>query len=367
MFSTYKQRYEAAQKLMAEHDIDLLIVNNRENLIYFTGLTDIECLAILIPRTAPPCAVTLWLDVAFIRQETGLETYGYFFPRGSLVDTMIERIKAYGKENPTIGFERYFVGFSVYDGLRNAFSEKKFVNASDLFYQIRSIKDSTELQLMRNAGEAVAKGMEAAVRAVDRGVRELDVLAEAEYAMLKAGSGGSPFRPQVVSGDRTLLTHPCASAKTIQDGEVVVIHLGATIKGYCAKMCRTVAVGEISPGKRATYELLLEAQKAAIAALHPGKTSGEVDAAAREVIRQAGLEKYYLDVVGYGVGLRQSEFFPVIGKGRGEKFQAGMVVDLLLPTIYRPDIGGPRVTDCICVGEVSNSFLTTFSRQLVQK
>ena len=136
MFSTYKQRYEAAQKLMAEHDIDLLIVNNRENLIYFTGLTDIECLAILIPRTAPPFAVTLWLDVDFIRQETGLETYGYFFPRGSLVDTMIERIKAYGKENPTIGFERYFVSFSVFDGLRNAFSEKKFVNASDLFYQI---------------------------------------------------------------------------------------------------------------------------------------------------------------------------------------------------------------------------------------
>lgn len=363
----YQERYSAAQRMMEKLDVDLLIVNNRENLIYFTGLTDIECLAVLIPRKASPCAVTLWLDVEYVHQQTGVDTYGYYFPRGSLVETMIERIKAYELENPKIGFERYFVAFSVYAGLRKVFSEKNFVDASDIFYRIRSIKDQTELHLMLQAGAAVTKGMEAAVAAVAFGVKELDVLAEAEYAMLKAGSGGSPFRPQVVSGDRTLLTHPCASEKTIQDGEVVVIHLGATVKGYCAKMCRTVAVGDIGQGKRTTYDVLLKAQGAAIAALLPGKTADEVDAAAREVIRQAGLEKFYLDVIGYGVGLRQSEFFPVIGKGRMDKIQAGMVVDLLLPTIYRPDIGGPRITDCLCVGEASNSFLTNFSREMVQK
>ena len=113
MDSLFERRYSAARRLMAQLDIDLLLVNNRENLIYFTGLTDIECLAILIPREAPPCAVTLWLDVEFVRQKTGLDTYGYSFPKGNLAATVIERIKAYGMEQPTIGFERYFVGFSV--------------------------------------------------------------------------------------------------------------------------------------------------------------------------------------------------------------------------------------------------------------
>ncbi|MBC7325275.1 MAG: M24 family metallopeptidase, partial [Moorella sp. (in: Bacteria)] len=174
---------------------------------------------------------------------------------------------------------------------------------------------------------------------------------EAEYAMLKAGSWGSSFRPQVVSGERALLTHPCASNKKIASGEVVVIHLGATYEGYCAKICRTVAVGRIPPEQENVYHFLLEAQGRAIAALRPGATAGDVDAAARQVIEAAGYGNSYLEQVGYGVGLRQSEFYPIIARGRPEVIEAGMVVDLLLPTIYRPGIGGPRVTDVIYVGE----------------
>ena len=120
--------------------------------------------------------------------------------------------------------------------------------------------------------------MEAAVKAVGPGVSELEVLAEAEYAMLKAGSWGSPFRPQVVSGERTLIAHPTASSKKIASGEAVVIHLGTTCEGYCAKMCRTVALGEIPKKQEEIYDLLLKAQGNSIAALRPGATSAEVDA-----------------------------------------------------------------------------------------
>ncbi|HEY3425087.1 MAG TPA: Xaa-Pro peptidase family protein [Negativicutes bacterium] len=367
MKSPFDKRFANAQKMMAEKDIDILIVNNRENLIYFTGLIQIECLALIIPRIGTPCAITLWLDKDYVAEQTGIDTYGYLFPKGSLVEQIIERLRKYSFKKPRIGFERYFVGFSVYDALRKVFSEENFVNAGDLFYQLRSIKDEQEIAFMREAGKFVVAGMAAAARAVGTGVCELDVLAEAEYAMLKAGSGGSPFRPQVVSGMRSLLTHPCASRKKIDNGEIVVIHLGATCEGYCAKICRTVAVGDVGQGRRQVYEILRNAQDAAIATLKPGVAVNQVDAAAREIIREAGLEKYYLDVIGYGVGLRQSEFYPIIGKDRGDRIAAGMVVDLLLPTIYRPDIGGPRITDCVYVGERKTDFITNFSRQLILK
>ncbi len=121
--------------------------------------------------------------------------------------------------------------------------------------------------------------MEAAVKAVRPGGSELEVLAEAEYAMLKAGSWGSSFRPQVVSGERTLIAHPTASGKKIDSGEAVVIHLGSTCEGYCAKMCRTVALGEIPRKQEEVYDLLLQAQEEAIAALRPGATSAAVDTA----------------------------------------------------------------------------------------
>ncbi|MGI9861829.1 hypothetical protein SDD30_10675 [Moorella naiadis] len=71
-------------------------------------------------------------------------------------------------------------------------------------------------------------------------------------------------------------------------------------------------------------------------------------------------------MVGYGVGLRQSEFYPIIGKGLEEVIEAGMVVDLLLPTIYRTGIGGPRVTDVIYVGEDKNEVLTEYPRELIR-
>ncbi|HBT48235.1 MAG TPA: aminopeptidase P family protein [Peptococcaceae bacterium] len=366
MAPRFANRFKKIQELMTEKNLDLLLVVNRENLIYFTGLTQIECLAVLIPREGEPCAITLWLDAEYVQRESGLTTYGYFFPRESLGNKLVERIKAYGFRSPRIGFERYFVDYAVYEALRQAFPETNFIGAADLFYRVRAIKEPEEVELIRRAAAAACRGMEAAAKAVRPGVSELDILAEAEYAMLKAGSGGSSFRPQVVSGERTLLTHPCASNKKIQAGEVVVIHLGATYEGYCAKMCRTVAVGDISPAREKIYRLLVEAQEKAIAALRPGAQSWEVDAAAREVIRTAGYEEYYLDTVGYGVGLRQSEFYPIIGKGRTEVIEAGMVVDLLLPTIYRPDIGGPRITDVIYVGERGNEILTSYPKELIK-
>ena len=130
-------------------------------------------------------------------------------------------------------------------------------------------------------------------------------------------------------------------------------------------MARTAAVGAISKGQADVHALLLRALERAEAALRPGATSGEVDAAARDVIEQAGFGKSYLESVGYGVGLRQSEFYPVIGRGRPEIIETDMVIDLLLPTIYRKGIGGPRITDVIRVGESENELFTNYPRDLV--
>jgi Xaa-Pro dipeptidase len=367
MAARFPDRLARAQKMMAEANLDLLLVVNRENLIYFTGVTQIECLAVLIPRQGEPCAIALWLDGAYVGRESGLPCYGYHFPKETLASKVIDRIRAYGMTSPRIGFERYFVDFALFDGLRHAFPQENFIGAGELLYRLRAVKEPREIENIRRAAAAVCQGVAAAVKAVSPGISELEVLAEGEYAMLKAGSWGSSFRPQVVSGERTLIAHPTASSKKIASGEAVVIHLGATCEGYCAKMCRTVALGEIPQNQEEIYELLLQAQEQSIAALRPGATSAEVDAAARKVIEDAGYGDSFLDTIGYGVGLRQSEFYPIIGKGRPELIEAGMVVDLLLPTIYRKGAGGPRVTDVILVGEGKNEILTDYPRQLIKK
>ena len=207
-------RIAAAQRAMALSGLDILVVTNRENLIYFTGVSQIECMAVLIPKEGEACAVALWLDADYVREHSGLTTHAYFFPRQTIGPAICQYARSFGYEDPRIGFERYFVDFAVYDALRAAFCEQNFIGAGDLFYRLRSVKEPEELDMLRRASAAVCKGMDAAMKAVRPGAAELDVLAEAEYAMLRAGSGGSSFRPQVVSGERTLLAHPTASFKT---------------------------------------------------------------------------------------------------------------------------------------------------------
>ena len=366
MAARVADRIGRAQKAMSDAGFDILVITNRENLIYFTGVTQIECLAVLIPVEGEALAVALWLDADYVREQSGLTTCSYVFPHQSLGAKMVECIHGFGFSEPRLGFEKYFVDFSVYDALRTTFHEKNFKSAGELFYRLRSVKDSEEVACIRRAAGAVCEGMDAAMETIRPDITELDVLAEAQYAMLKAGSWGPSFRPQVVSGDRTLLAHPTASNKVIRSGEVVVVHLGATYEGYCAKMARTAAVGEVPQTRIDVHSLLVRALESAEAALRPGATAGEVDAAARQVIEAAGYGRSYLEVVGYGLGLRQSEFYPIIGRGRNEVIEAGMVVDLLLPTIYERGAGGPRVTDVIHVGETDNEVLTPYSRDLVK-
>jgi Xaa-Pro dipeptidase len=323
------------------------------------------CLGVLIPRNGEACAITLWLDADYVCERSGLQTRPYRFPRHDLGSTMVACIRTFGFDYPRIGFERYFVDFAVYDALRGAFAEQHFKGVGELFYRLRAVKEPGEVALIRKAAVAACRGMDAAMNTLRAGITELEVLAEAEYAMMKAGSQGSSFRPQVVSGERTLLPHPTASEKVIGPDEVVVVHLGATCEGYCAKIARTAAVGEIPEAQKHTYRLLVRALEKAETVLRAGVTSGEVDAAAREVVETAGYGSSFLELVGYGVGLRQSEFYPIIGRDRSEVIEAGMVVDLLLPTIYRKGVGGPRVTDVIYVDEKKNEVLTSYSRDLV--
>jgi len=367
-----QKRVKRFQKILQESrdDIDVALFTRRENTIYFTGgITQIECLAVIIPKEGDPAFITLWLDAPYLKKNGIKNVFGYHFPSSNLGRKIVEVLtKELGLRNPdiNIGTERYFIDFPVYKELKRGFPNLKFVDLSEIIYKVRSIKESREIECIRKASKTLTKGMNAAVNSVEPGKSEVEVLAEAEYAMRKAGSEGSNFRMQVLAGsDRQLLTHPYASNYKIKNNQTVVIHLGATYRGYSSKMCRTVAVGRIPQKTKEIYDVLLEAQTAAIDALRSGTLASEVFSVAYEVVKKAGYENYFLDVIGYGVGLRQSEFYPIIKKDSNHTIEQNMVVDLLLPTIYLKKYGGPRVTDVIHVKAKGPKILTEYSRELI--
>lgn len=365
--TTFEKRINALQDYLSENKIDLALLTDRENLIYFTGLTQIECMALIVPANAEPTAISLWLDVDYIKEKwTVGNVQGYRLPVASIGNTVADVIKGLKLTNPTVGCSRYFIDFAVFEALQKEISGIQFTGVADQLYRIRAVKEPYEIELIQKASCSVVKGMERAVKAISVGVKEVEILAEAEYAMRKAGSEGSNFRMQVLTGKRQLLTHAHATNNPIKDRQTVVIHLGATYKGYCAKLCRTVAVGNVPMETKRVYDLLLAAQQRAAKALKPGEMVKNVYKAAYTVIEEAGYGKYFIDDIGHGIGIRQSEFYPVIGRNRTHVLEENMVVDLMFPTIYHKQHGGARVTDLLQVTADGSKFLTDFPRELME-
>jgi Xaa-Pro aminopeptidase len=362
------RRINALQAEMTGAGLDAVVFADRENLIYYAGAVEIECMAAVIPASGAPILCCLWLDAEYVRECSGAKNLlVYHFPSSNIGQTIVMAMRALGLKAPRVGFHKYFVEFGIFDAIRQSFPEMEFRAAMDLTYRVRAIKDESELNCLQQASDFLAIGMEAAVHAVRPGITEVAVLAEADYAMRKAGSEGATFRMQVLTHAKQMQAHAYASNVVIENNQPVVIHLGASCRGYSAKMCRTVALGTIAEETRHIYEILKAAQGKAVAALIPGVCVAEIYELVHSCVAAHGYGSMILDHIGYGVGIRQSEFFPVIGKGLPHVIARNMVVDLLLPTVFKPGVGGPRITDMIRVTETGGSFMTNFSRELIEK
>ena len=355
-------RIAALQARLRDMGLDAAMIYDRENLIYFAGIDDLEGGALAVPAEGEPELFCLWMEAAHVRETSGIRRVTpYRFPQNNQSTMMGAWLKGQNWKAPKLGFTRYFISLKDYQCLRDAAPDMQVCDIAIPCYELRSVKAPEEIEQMRAAGRALSAGMQAAIDAVRPGMLETEVLAEAEYAMAKAGSMGSSFRMQVLTHSRQLNLHPYASRTPIEDNGPVVIHLGASCDGYTAKMCRTVFLGNPKPESLRVYEVLKEAQRAAIEALRPGVTCGEVyDRAAACVAAQGYGKQWVMDQIGYGVGIRQSEFYPIIAKNSPTVLRENMVVDLLLPTIYIPGVGGPRITDTVLITKDGTEYLTDF-------
>ncbi len=348
---SFQTRVQKLQQALQQQGIDLMLFCDRENLIYYTGLTEIECFGLVVPASGEAQIAAMTVDLPLLRTIPGVgPLHGYVYGHGSLGQTLTALIAGYGLERPRIAFAKYFVEVAVFEAIWKAVPGLQLVNGTQIAYGVRSRKEPGELDLIRAAAAMVMAGMDAAVTIIRPGLTETEVLGHAELAMRRAGSEGSSFRMQVLSSDRQMLTHPHARAIPLADNQPVVIHIGATTGGYGAKICRTVMLGRPAPEKLAGHALVVAAQQAAVGRCRPGTPVREVWQAAADVFAAAGHERGLIPDIGYGIGIRQSEFYPIIGRDRDYTLEAGMAVDLMFPTLYHPTMGGPRITDTLIVG-----------------
>jgi Xaa-Pro aminopeptidase len=228
----------------------------------------------------------------------------------------------------------------------------------------RMVKEPAEVALIRSAVRLGSALFERALKVLRPGVTEAEVAGEIEYAARRAGAQGMSFETIVAGGWRSALPHGVASSQPIPNKGFVVLDFGVILGGYCSDMTRTVHMGRAPRQAREMYQVVRKAQEQAVAAVRPGVKAAEVDYAARQVLQQAGLGRYFTHSTGHGLGLEIHEP-PRLGKNQAELLAPGMVVTVE-PGVYVAGRGGVRIEDVVVVTPKGCEVLTPTTKELIE-
>jgi Xaa-Pro aminopeptidase len=229
----------------------------------------------------------------------------------------------------------------------------------DLAY-LRQVKSPTEIALLEKAIRITLKGHEAAARVLGPGVMEYEVEAALEYEFRRNGAERPGFPSIVGSGPFSTILHYDKSERRMQAGEVVVVDIGAEYGGYSADVTRTYPVsGKFSSRQREIYQIVLDAQKAAISKIKPGMRISDIHQAAMGYIRSKGYEKYFIHGTSHHMGLEVHD----VGDTSGP-LQVNMVITVE-PGIYIPEEQfGIRIEDDVLVTSTGSRVLSAFPKEI---
>jgi len=229
---------------------------------------------------------------------------------------------------------------------------------------LRMVKDEDELSLMVEAALVGCKLFEQILGFIRPGLAEFEVAAELECQARLLGAEGMSFETIVASGVRSALPHGRATATRLPRRGFLTLDFGVILKGYCSDMTRTVYLGKPKANERNAYEAVLAAQEAGVAAVNSGVSCGEVDEAARGVLRKAGLAEAFTHSTGHGVGLEIHEA-PRLGAGQTTRLLPGMVITIE-PGIYLAGQFGIRIEDMVAVTRTGGQVLTPAPKALIE-
>ncbi|MER6667955.1 Xaa-Pro peptidase family protein [Amycolatopsis japonica] len=233
---------------------------------------------------------------------------------------------------------------------RGALGDADQTLAGPIVRELRMRKDAAEIQALRDAGAAIDRVHARVHEWLRPGRTEAEVGADITAAIVEEGHTHADF-VIVGSGPNGASPHHDVSDRVIERGDVVVVDIGGPIaEGYNSDSTRTYAVGEPRDADVAeTYAVLQRAQKAAVEAVRPGVTAESIDAAARDIIAEAGYGEYFIHRTGHGIGLDVHEE-PYIIKGNALPLEPGMAFSVE-PGIYQPGRWGARIEDIVVVTE----------------
>ncbi len=339
-----------------ENDIEALFLIKPQNITYVLGFKIESDTFILLPRDdmndgkVMVFVNALEIDQVkkFIEQDKEFsKVINLILIPGGKPKFVQKTINKFGFNK--IGFEEDFVSVKKFREWKDKLNIPNFVGATNIILDARLTKTQDEIERMQKAANLGDIGFKAIFESIKEGMTEEELAAEAEYEMRKAGSEGTSFDTIVASGENSAFPHAKTSNKKVEDGDIVIVDIGARYSGYCSDMTRTFIFGKIDKMKKNLVNLVNQGQKYALENIKADLSCMEMDKLVRDYFIENNKEwgKRFIHSLGHGVGIDIHEN-PYLSPVSEETLKEFMIVTVE-PGLYIPGLGGARTEDQIVI------------------
>ncbi|WP_165683359.1 M24 family metallopeptidase [Mycobacteroides abscessus] len=354
-------RRQRLREVLRAENLDALLVTDLINIRYLTGFTGSAAALWVAAGDGPEEKATVLCTDGRYRTQAAAQVPDL----RALIDRRYGAALVAHAPAGRAGFESHVVTVDGFDKLAEAATDVELVRAPNRIEKLREVKDDSEVLLLERACAAADTALAALIETggIRPGRTEREVARDLENLMAEHGADGPSFETIVAAGPNSAIPHHRPTGAMLAAGDFVKIDFGALVAGYHSDMTRTLVLGSAAPWQQEIHELVLTAQAAGRAALAPGASLKNVDAAARDVITAAGYGENFGHGLGHGVGLQIHEA-PGIGSTATGTLLAGSAVTVE-PGVYLPDRGGVRIEDTLVVRPDGPELLTRFPKELI--
>lgn len=307
-FSTaeFQVRLARVRDEMLSRNIDVLLVSAPENITYLTGYQTsgyFAYQALIVSATVAPHLLIRHLERGNVVEYSWLADVVTWKEGDDAVALTLDLLRAAGADNKRVGLEKssWFLTVAVAEALTAGLSSSRIVDVSRLIDRVRLVKSAGEIGYLRRAARIAELEQRAAWSAISATACEADVAAAIYGAGVNAGCEYTGLPHHIMSGYRYDVGHANWTGKQIRRGELVLLELYGCVERYHATQMRTVSVGPPSDAAKRASEIVIAAQDAALAAMRPGASARDIDAAVRAPIRR--IRPDYVNRTGYSTGI----------------------------------------------------------------
>lgn len=352
-------RLHVFRKLLSENNLDGFFTTSIPNITCLTGFKG-DSSRLLISRNR----AILITDGRYTEQAKNecsgdIEVFKWIDNKRYASETYSHLLKEL--QIKTLGIEGNALTVAEFETLQKSAQNIVITNKQGLTEKLRAVKNTEEVEYLRKACRISDIALEKTLPFIKEGITELELTAQLDYQLKMNGAENLSFDTMVLSGARTSLLHGKPGNKKLQNGDFVLFDFGALYGGYHADISRTFMLGSPSAQQKEMYQVIFEAQSAAVSAIKPGITSKELDALVRSIL-PAKYHEYYYPGLGHGVGLEIHET-PFLGRDYEATLEVNNVITIE-PGIYIPEFGGLRIEDTVWVQQDKAESLTLFPKEL---